>query len=344
MDAQGRLTLRAGDATRVLDPARETHDARIDLAYAVTTHGSQGASERFSISLQGVTGRRGSLASRDNSYVQLSRAKEHAQVYTDDREGWLRRMERAADRLSAHDVLEAGGDRQARAGSALFSRAVPLAETGLGRQLLRDAGLMGEFMGRFVAGTARYPVPHVALPLFDVNGREAGALLSDIREEAGRHRAGAGTRRAGSEGGRFAGFQRSRDGSAVIADSWAAAEKAARENPATGVLIRLEGEGRPWNMTRILGGEVRLALPADALARQKPPAPALPEALRREAEEKERAERALAQAAERTARSRGPGGRDRDQAAVREVARELSAAEQMRRIERELVKEREPGE
>lgn len=340
VDAQSRLHLCSGDATRVLDPVHDLYDRRIDLAYAVTTHGSQGASERFSISLQGVTGRRGSLASQENSYVQLSRAKEHAQVYTDDREAWSQRMARAADRLSAHDVLEADADRHIQTGVTLYKRATPAADNGLGRRILSDAGIKGEFMGRIIGGFARYPVPQVALPLFDVNGKAAGAVISDIRQTAGQYSAGGTLRRAGNESGSFAGFQRSRDGCAVIADSWAEAEKVARENPMTGVLLRLSGTGQPWNIKRILGGEPQ---PVPRAEKTKPEHLIFSEKLHHQAELKRQAEEHKARQAMVTVGSKMSFAiRDnkRDQAAIEKIAHRNHSGEHLPCIDREIIRDR----
>jgi ATP-dependent exoDNAse (exonuclease V) alpha subunit len=74
-----------------LNPKADEAQRHIDLAYAITAHGAQGASEPFAIALEGVEGRRKALVSFESAYVALSRMKQHAQVYTDNREDGPRR-------------------------------------------------------------------------------------------------------------------------------------------------------------------------------------------------------------------------------------------------------------
>lgn len=83
------IRFRQGDQEKIVDPQAMTEDRHIDLAYALTVYGVQGASERFAIALTGTEGGRKRMASLESTYVTLSRAKEHVQVYTDDLAGVL---------------------------------------------------------------------------------------------------------------------------------------------------------------------------------------------------------------------------------------------------------------
>lgn len=83
------VTLSDGKLTRTLTPKADQAQQHIDLAYAITAHGAQGASERYAIALEGVAGGREQMASFESAYVALSRMKQHVQVYTDSREGWI---------------------------------------------------------------------------------------------------------------------------------------------------------------------------------------------------------------------------------------------------------------
>lgn len=83
------VTLSDGKATRILNPKADEAQRHIDLAYAITAHGAQGASETYAIALEGVAGGRKGMASFESAYVGLSRMKQHVQVYTDSREGWV---------------------------------------------------------------------------------------------------------------------------------------------------------------------------------------------------------------------------------------------------------------
>lgn len=79
------VTLSDGQQTRVIRPGQEQAEQHIDLAYAITAHGAQGASETFAIALEGTEGNRKLMAGFESAYVALSRMKQHVQVYTDNR-------------------------------------------------------------------------------------------------------------------------------------------------------------------------------------------------------------------------------------------------------------------
>ncbi|AKK99275.1 hypothetical protein AB190_01295 (plasmid) [Enterobacter asburiae] len=120
------VTLNDGKSTRTVTPAADKAEAHVDLAYAITTHGAQGASEPFSIELEGVTGARERMVSFESAYVALSRMKQHTQVYTDDRKGWTDAVSRSQEKASAHDVLEPLNDRAVKSAEQMFGRAIPL--------------------------------------------------------------------------------------------------------------------------------------------------------------------------------------------------------------------------
>ncbi|VDR28333.1 Multifunctional conjugation protein TraI [Raoultella terrigena] len=48
------VTLSDGKTTRTLNPMEDEAQRHIDLAYAITAHGAQGASETYAIALEGV--------------------------------------------------------------------------------------------------------------------------------------------------------------------------------------------------------------------------------------------------------------------------------------------------
>ncbi len=56
------VTLSDGQQTRVIRPGQERAEQHIDLAYAITAHGAQGASETFAIALEGTEGNRKLMA------------------------------------------------------------------------------------------------------------------------------------------------------------------------------------------------------------------------------------------------------------------------------------------
>ncbi|CFV36062.1 conjugal transfer nickase/helicase TraI [Yersinia enterocolitica] len=58
----GAVRFRQGDQEKIVDPQKVTEDLHIDLAYALTAYGVQGASERFVIALFGAEGGRKRMA------------------------------------------------------------------------------------------------------------------------------------------------------------------------------------------------------------------------------------------------------------------------------------------
>ncbi|MDU7745369.1 MAG: AAA family ATPase, partial [Citrobacter sp.] len=66
------VTLSDGKTTRTLTPKADQAQQHIDLAYAITAHGAQGASEPYAIALEGVAGGREQMASFESAYVALS--------------------------------------------------------------------------------------------------------------------------------------------------------------------------------------------------------------------------------------------------------------------------------
>ena len=368
MDSAGHLWLRSGDRVTKLSPGTDLHESRFDLAYAVTTHGAQGASERYGITLEATEGARKHMLSRESSYVALSRAKEHIQVYTDDREKWVSQLENSAAKRTAHDIVHATGDRDGDIAGQLLGWAKPMADTGLGRSLLRNEGLEGgEFRGSFVSPGKKYPEPHMALPVYDSHGRQAGAYLDKLlRDDKGIHFSG-NPRLIGGEDARFAALQQSRNGDVQIVTSLTDGLNTARHNPETGVLIRLSGEGEPLNMQRVMGGmnlrEVTEA--TQNAARTDDPLPFIKdederrqqeldkrqdEATRKVSEGERDAVRNIANAEspqtdEKELPLRVPKKEtDRSMEAVAQVAMENTVMERMQQIERELVKDKTLGE
>ncbi|EDO5887615.1 conjugative transfer relaxase/helicase TraI [Salmonella enterica] len=255
---EGAIRFRQGDQEKVVDPQAMTEDRHIDLAYALTVYGVQGASERFAIALTGTEGGRKRMASLESTYVTLSRAKEHVQVYTDNLQDWQQQVRQSDGGKTAHDLLHEKSDRESDTGNRLLATASRLDKTALGRRVLAENGLEGETMARFIAAGKKYPAPYVALPVWTRHGKEAGALLTEIRIEDDGMRVvlSEESRLRGGEDAQFAGLQASRNGQTLIADDAQAALQLAQANPESGVVIRLHGEDRLLNATRLTGGRI----------------------------------------------------------------------------------------
>lgn len=253
------VTLSDGKQTRVVRPGLDRAEQHIDLAYAITAHGAQGASETFAIALEGTEGGRKQMAGFESAYVALSRMKLHVQVYTDDRQGWVKAINSAEQKGTAHDVLEPKSEREMMNAERLFSTARELRGVAAGRAVLRNAGLaQGDSRARFITPGRKYPQPYVALPAFDRNGKSAGIWLNPLTTDDGaglRGFSGEG-RVKGSEEAQFVALQGSRNGESLLADNMQDGVRIARDNPDSGVVVRIAGEGRPWNPGAMTGGRV----------------------------------------------------------------------------------------
>lgn len=305
----GAIRFRQGDQEKIIDPQATTEDRHIDLAYALTVYGVQGASERFAIALTGTEGGRKRMASLESTYVTLSRAKEHVQIYTDDLAGWRADARHSNAGQTAHDLLHQKSDHESDTGNRLLATASRLDKTALGRQVLAENGLKGETMARFIAAGRKYPTPFVALPAWTRHGKEAGALLTEIRIEDDGMRVVLSdkSRLRGGEDAQFAGLQASRNGKTLIADSAEDALQLAQQNPESGVVIRLHSEERLLNAARLTGGRitepdevartVRSVAEAESAAKAEAPIPLPPDEQQKLAEAREKAARALAEQA-----------------------------------------------
>ncbi|EET2854071.1 conjugative relaxase [Escherichia coli] len=375
------VTLSDGQQTRVIRPGQERAEQHIDLACAITAHGAQGASETFAIALEGTEGNRKQMAGFESAYVALSRMKQHVQVYTDDRQGWTDAINNAVQKGTAHDVLEPKPDREVMNAERLFSTARELRDVAAGRAVLRQAGLAGgDSPARFIAPGRKYPQPYVALPAFDRNGKSAGIWLNPLTTYDGnglRGFSGEG-RVKGSGDAQFVALQGSRNGESLLADNMQDGVRIARDNPDSGVVVRIAGEGRPWNPGAITGGRVWGDIPdnsvqpgagngepvtAEVLAQRQ-----AEEAIRRETER--RADEIVRKMAENKPdlpdgktelAVREIAGQERDRAAitereaalpesvlrepqrereaVREVARENLLQERLQQMERDMVRD-----
>ncbi|UKR59137.1 conjugative relaxase (plasmid) [Escherichia coli] len=375
------VTLSDGQQTREIRPGQEQAEQHIDLAYAITAHGAQGASETFAIALEGTEGNRKQMAGFESAYVALSRMKQHVQVYTDNRQGWTDAINNAVQKGTAHDVFEPKPDREVMNAERLFSTARELRDVAAGRAVLRQAGLAGgDSPARFIAPGRKYPQPYVALPAFDRNGKSAGIWLNPLTTDDGnglRGFSGEG-RVKGSGDAQFVALQGSRNGESLLADNMQDGVRIARDNPDSGVVVRIAGEGRPWNPGAITGGRVWGDIPdnsvqpgagngepvtAEVLAQRQ-----AEEAIRRETER--RADEIVRKMAEnkpdlpdgKTEQAvREIAGQERDRAAitereaalpegvlrepqrvreaVREIARENLLQERLQQMERDMVRD-----
>ena len=219
-----------------------------------------------------------------------------------------------------------------------------------------------------------------AMPAFDRNGKSAGIWLNPLTTDDGnglRGFSGEG-RVKGSGDAQFVALQGSRNGESLLADNMQDGVRIARDNPDSGVVVRIAGEGRPWNPGAITGGRVWGDIPdnsvqpgagngepvtAEVLAQRQ-----AEEAIRRETER--RADEIVRKMAENKPdlpdgktelAVRDIAGQERDRSAiseretalpesvlresqrereaVREVARENLLQERLQQMERDMVRD-----
>ncbi|HHA1672040.1 TPA: conjugative transfer relaxase/helicase TraI [Enterobacter roggenkampii] len=372
------VTLSDGKQTRTLTPSAAQSERHIDLAYAITAHGAQGASEPFAIALEGTEGARKRMVSFESAYVALSRMKQHVQVYSDNISGWTKAVAASPRRGSAHDVVEPLNERDVASAQRLYGEAQPLEHVAAGRAALRQAGLaQGVSPARFIAPGRKYPQPHVALPAFDRNGRAAGMWLNTLSLENGHGVSGltGEGRIKGSAEAQFVALQLSRSGESLLAAGMKEGVALARENPDAGVVVRLHGEGRPWNPGAITGGRVwgdteSPAAETGGAREDTSTVQALAKQLEQEQQEREKQaretarqtaggekadavpEREIREVASEQSQTQEkkqettlpesvirPAHEQREQEAVRDVARESLARERLQQMERDMVKD-----
>ncbi|WP_164141857.1 conjugative transfer relaxase/helicase TraI [Serratia marcescens] len=252
------VTLSDGQQTRTVNPREQQQDRHVDLAYAITAHGAQGASERFAITLEGVEGGREPLVNRASAYVALSRAKEHVQVYTDNEAGWLKAIGKAKERTTAHDAVMGMTPGSQKAAADLYGKAVSLSDNALGRAVLRDSQLTGDTLAHYVSPGKKYPQPHAMLPMYDANGKAAGAWLAPLADTQGKSVGGLPTqgRVLGSDSAQFVALQGSRNNETRLAGTMQDGIRLAARYPDSGVVVRLQGDEVPFNPQAMTGGRV----------------------------------------------------------------------------------------
>ena len=252
------VTLSDGQQTRTVNPRQQQQDRHVDLAYAITAHGAQGASERYAITLEGVDGGREQMVNRASAYVALSRAKDHVQVYTDDEAGWLKAIGKAKERTTAHDAVLGMAPGSQKAAADLYGKAVTLADNALGRAVLRGSNLTGNTLAHYVSPGKKYPQPHAMLPMYDANGKPAGAWLAPLADMQGKSVGGLPTqgRVLGSDNAQFVALQASQNNETRLAASMDAGLRLAAQHPDSGVVVRLQGEGVPFNPQAMTGGKI----------------------------------------------------------------------------------------
>ncbi|MEN4624267.1 MobF family relaxase [Pantoea agglomerans] len=251
----GEIVLRNAGGLKVIDPAATLADRHVDYSWAVTGYGAQGASARYSLALEGVEGARELMSGARAFYINVSRAKDHVQIVTDDKAGWTKTLTTGKEGpATAHDALtpEPERDRARR----IWAMGQPASKTAMGRAFLRSNGLRGSpVTARIIPPTRKFPEPHLAVPVYDGNGKAAGLTMMPLLHDKGTLLTGQ-ARQLVTEGAQAAMLQKSRSGEVVLVSDLTQGLAAAREKPEAGVLI-VHGRQIPSaQLLKVAGGNL----------------------------------------------------------------------------------------
>lgn len=261
IEDNGSIILSDGSRNKTLHPGKYQEDQHIDLGYAITSYGSQGASSTYEIELQDVSKLNKNMVTLASAYVPASRAKEHIQTYTNSKKDWQDMLNKSMKKQvhTAHDALSTNQGKGQRLADELMKNASPMRATALGRSVLKTHSLDEQLhMGKYIAPGKKYPTPHAALPTWDNNGKQTGAAMIELRSNSSDKgpTLSKDYRLVSSEDAQFIGLQRSKNGQTVISSSLYDGLKIAAEHPESGVLVSINGEKNPYNLHRMTGGKV----------------------------------------------------------------------------------------
>ena len=254
----GEIVLKNQDGEKIVDPARVRADQHLDYAWAVTGYGAQGASENYVISLEGTEGARERMSGMRAFYISISRARDHVQVYTDGLKDWVNTL-RPKDNgaRTAHDVLKPEAERaQAR---SIWAMGQPVGKTAIGRTFLREQGLKDSpVKARIIPPTKKYPEPHLALPVYDDNGKAAGLTLVPLRSDSGHIETGP-ARQLITDNAQAAILLKSQNGETLVVNTLQEGLTAAREHPKYGVMIMAKDVEPSAQLMKVSGGKIAVS-------------------------------------------------------------------------------------
>lgn len=251
----GTLTLRSGTEMKTLHPDDALADRHIDYAWAVTGYGAQGASSDFVIALEGTEGARKRMSGMRGFYINVSRAKDHVQIWTDGVNDWMKTLKQGDNGpRTAHDALAPEKARQQAKG--IWAMGQPLRKTAVGRTWAKSEGLtQGALAARIIPSTRRYPELHLAVPVYDGNGKTAGLAMQPL-ETNGDVKLTGEVRMVTTERAQGAVVQRSRNGETRVVATLQEALTVARENPKSGVVWQTGDEPPSAQMLKMSKGQV----------------------------------------------------------------------------------------
>ncbi|MGC0964801.1 MobF family relaxase [Pantoea agglomerans] len=235
----GQIVLEGKSGVRQINPGLNAQDRHIDLGYAVTSTGAQGASTRYDIGFMGTVGAEKRLTNSRAYYILISRAKEHAQIYTDN----TAKLEsilgvNREPKQTAHDMLHARKGADYAKNIAKYAQ--PLETYYAGRVLAESFGLdTGKTELQVLARTASAPM-RVMLSAYDENGKVSGVNTWALAAARGEFSLGE-QQTAAEDNTLFSIVQRGSTPEVLSADTLSDALSMAAKNPQASVILAPKG-------------------------------------------------------------------------------------------------------
>ncbi|WP_241576717.1 MobF family relaxase [Rosenbergiella collisarenosi] len=182
----GVMTLKGKDGIRIIDPKNNIKDKHIDLGYAVTSTGAQGASSKYVIGYLGVEGAESRLTDDRAFYITISRAKEHVQLYTDAKTevDLVKQISKTDNSVkTAHELLSPKNSLEKAQLIASFSK--PIDTFHAGRVLLEEFGLNKNSSELSLLSRTKNSPLRITLNNFDENGKFSGITTFPLEHNRG---------------------------------------------------------------------------------------------------------------------------------------------------------------
>lgn len=230
----GILTLEGKDGIRTLDPLNNDKDRHIDLGYAVTSTGAQGASSKYVIGYMGTDGAEKNLTNDRGYYIVISRAKEHVQIYTDDKEE-LSKLLQVKDNsaLTAHDLILPKTNLEKSQLISSFSKDLDTYHAG--KILISEFNISKDNSDlRLLSRTRNSPL-RLSVDTYDENGKYSGIDTFELSYNKGT--VVIGDKESLSDNAKFSVIQRGTNGVVLSAGSIQETLSLAKENPESSVIL-----------------------------------------------------------------------------------------------------------
>lgn len=238
----GTDVLKGAQGQKTVNPTKNQSDQHLDYAWAVTGYGVQGAGCDFVIALEGTDGARGRMANKREFYINISRSREHVQIYTDGVKDWLSQVTRPDNALKP--------ETERQQAKAIWSMGSPVAKTGIGRMWQKPNDLKDPSL------TARkFPQPHLALPVYDNVGKSAGVVMYPLTSDAQGTLTPGAPRLVATERAQGAVVRRSHNGETLLATSAPDALELARQHPQSGIVLQTGEQAPSAQLIKLTKGE-----------------------------------------------------------------------------------------